>query len=405
MPKILQINSAANSASTGRIAEQIGLLAKADGCDSYIAYGRIANKSQSKLIRIGNNLSVRLHGIESLLFDNHGLSSSLATRQFINAIKEIGPDIIHLHNIHGYYLNYQLLFEFLSSMRIPVVWTLHDCWPFTGHCSYYSDIDCQKWQKQCGQCPKIHNYPKSLFWDRSERNYRIKKECFNSITNLTLVPVSHWLEDEVKKSFLAKHNVHCILNGIDIEQFKPKENLDYVRDSYGLNGKKILLGVATAWGPRKGWADYIKLSGMLSKDYQIVMVGVTEKKAKELPSNILVIKRTESVDELAELYSVADVVLNLSDEESFGLTTAEGFACGTPSIVYNCTASPELITTETGFVLEKGDLEGVVKAIYAITTNGKEHYAGKCRERAVSLYDKNKNYSQYIELYNELLNK
>lgn len=405
MPRLLQINSTVNSASTGRIAEQIGALAMKAGWDSYIAYGRSACKSQSQVIRIGNVFSVKEHGFESLLLDNHGLSSSRATREFMGRIKDVSPDIVHLHNIHGYYINYRELFGCLSRLGIPVVWTLHDCWAYTGHCSHYADIDCKKWQKQCGQCPKFHNYPKSLFWDRSERNYRIKKECFNSITNLTIVPVSHWLEEEVKKSFLAKHNIHCILNGIDTELFKPKKNLDGLRDLYGLNGKKILLGVATAWGPRKGWTDYIKLSGMLPNDYQIIMVGVTEKQAKELPSNILIIKRTESVEKLAELYSVADVVLNLSDEESFGLTTAEGFACGTPSIVYNCTASPELITMETGAILEKGDFEGVVKAIHTITANGKEHYSEKCRERAVSLYDKNKNYSQYINLYNELLSK
>lgn len=404
MPTLLQINSTANSASTGRIAEQIGVIAMAEGWKSYIAFGRSANKSQSTIIKIGSKWSVKVHGFNSLLFDNHGLSSSTATKQLVGTIKGISPDIIHLHNIHGYYINYRVLFDFLSTLDVPVVWTLHDCWPFTGHCSHYSDVDCQKWQKQCEQCPKFHNYPKSLFFDRSERNYQIKKDCFNSITNLTLVPVSHWLEEEVKKSFLAKHNVHCILNGIDIEQFRLYENLDEIRSEYGLNGKRVLLGVATAWGPRKGWDDYIKLSDMLPSDYHIVMVGVTEKQAKELPSSILAIPRTESIEKLAQLYSLAEVVLNLSDEESFGLTTAEGFACGTPSIVYNCTASPELITPETGFVLNKGDLDGVIKAIQTITARGKQYYSEKCRERAVTYYDKNKNYSQYIELYKELLN-
>ena len=376
----------------------------AEGWKSYIAFGRSANQSQSHIIKIGNKWSVKVHGFNSLLFDNHGLSSSTATKQLVGTIKGISPDIIHLHNIHGYYINYRVLFDFLSTLDVPVVWTLHDCWPFTGHCSYYSDVDCQKWQIRCENCAKIHNYPKSFFVDRSERNYRIKKECFNAVSNLTLVPVSHWLENEVNKSFLSKHQVRCILNGVDIEQFRPYENLDEIRSEYGLNGKRVLLGVATAWGPRKGWDDYIRLSGMLPSDYHIVMVGVTEKQAKKLPSSILAIPRTESIEKLAQLYSLADVVLNLSDEESFGLTTAEGFACGTPSIVYNCTASPELITPETGFVLDKGDLNGVIKALQTITTRGKQCYSEKCRERAVTLYDKNINYSQYIELYKELLN-
>lgn len=405
MPTLLQINVAANITSTGRIAEQIGVLAKNAGWKSYIAYGRSANKSQSHTIKIGNKFSVYSHGLESLLLDNHGLCSTVATKKLIRQIEGIKPDVIHLHNLHGYYINYNELFSFLSKSNIPVVWTLHDCWTYTGHCSHYSDIGCQKWQTQCGQCPKFHNYPKSLFLDRSTRNYRIKKKCFNSVPNLTLVPVSHWLESELKKSFLSSHRVHCILNGVDVKQFKPKENIEGIRNTYGLNGKKVLLGVATAWGPRKGWNDYIRLSGILPNEYQIVMVGVTEKQAKELPSNILAIQRTESIEQLAEWYSLADIVLNLSDEESFGLTTAEGFACGTPSIVYNCTASPELITAETGLVLEKGDMDGLVTAIQNITTNGKQYYSEKCRTRATTLYDKNKNFLGYVQLYNQLISK
>lgn len=403
MPKLLQINSAANSGSTGRIAEQIGKLAIDAGWGSYIAYGRDRNASQSQLIKIGRDKDVYLHGMQSLLFDNHGLSSNSATQKIIEKIKEISPDIIHLHNIHGYYINYVLLFDYLSSSGIPVVWTLHDCWAYTGHCSYYSDIDCQKWQTFCECCPKKHNYPKSFILDRSSRNYQKKKKAFNSLRNLTLVPVSNWLEEEVKKSFLKYNHIKCILNGIDVEQFHPTGREQVTREKYGLDQKKVLLGVATAWGPRKGWQDYIRLSQSITDDYKIVMVGVTEKQAKELPDNILKIERTESIEELADLYSMADVVLNLSDEESFGLTTAEGFACGTPSIVYNCTASPELITPETGMIIEKSDLNSLINAIQRIISTGKQFYAENCRKRAIDCYDKNNNYKQYLSLYKELI--
>lgn len=403
MPKLLQINSTANITSTGRIAEQIGLMAIQDGWDSYLAYGRTSNPSKSHLLKIGGKSNIYIHGINGLLFDNHGLSSKVATKKLVEQIKTIKPDVIHLHNLHGYYISYEVLFDFLAEEGVPVVWTLHDCWNFTGHCSYYSDIDCQKWQIHCEKCPKIHNYPKSLFIDSSSRNYQKKKACFNSIKNLTLVPVSHWLEEEVKKSFFKENKIKCILNGVDIEKFKPTGREQITREEYGLVGKKVLLGVATAWGPRKGWADYIQLSQMLPKEYKIVMVGVTEKQAKLLPNNILAIQRTESVERLADLYSMADVVLNLSDEESFGLTTAEGFACGTPSIVYNCTASPELITDETGLVIEKSDLNSLQNALQIITTNGKQHFAEACRKRAVEYYDKNKNFCEYIRLYNQLI--
>ncbi len=403
MPTILQINPTANSASTGRIAEQIGQLAIDAGWDSYIAYGRTCNTSRSNLIRIGGKKDTFIHGLSSLLFDNHGLSSTCATKTFIKQIKTISPDIIHLHNVHGYYINYEVLFDYLSEVKVPVVWTMHDCWAFTGHCSHYSDINCLKWQGVCDQCPKVHNYPKSLFLDRSKKNFVKKIECFSLLDDLTLVPVSSWLEGELKKSFLKQNKIHTILNGVDINQFRPTNNNDTVRKALGLEGETVLLGVATAWGPRKGWQDYIQLSEILPNGYKIVMVGVTEIQAKELPESILTIRRTESIEQLADLYSMADVVLNLSDEESFGLTTAEGFACGTPSIVYNCTASPELITPETGIVIEKGDIKALVKAINTIASKGKEHYSDNCRNRAVACYDKNKNYQQYIELYKELL--
>lgn len=403
MKKLLQVNSTANSGSTGRIAEQIGQLAINAGWDSYIAYGRSSNVSKSNLVRVGGNTNGFIHFLSNIMLDNHGLTSVKATKAFIERIKAISPDIIHLHNIHGYYINYELLFDYFSAADIPVVWTLHDCWAYTGHCSYYSDIDCQKWQTNCKDCPKKHNYPKSLLLDRSLRNFRKKKACFNTVNNLTLVPVSHWLEEEVKKSFLKENHIRCILNGVDVNRFKPSGCDPSARDQYGLKDKKVLLGVATAWGPRKGWRDYIRLSQELPNDYKIVMVGVTEKQAKELPENILAIRRTESVEQLADLYSMADVVLNLSDEESFGLTSAEGFACGTPSIVYNCTASPELITPNTGIVIEKGDRKALVEAIITITSKGKEYYSYNCRNRAIECYDKNKNYQQYIELYNELL--
>lgn len=403
MPTILQINSTANSASTGRIAEQIGQLAIDAGWDSYMAYGRSGNASRSNLIRIGRKKDTFIHGLCSLLFDNHGLATTSATKAFIKQVKEISPDIIHLHNVHGYYINYEVLFDFLSVVKVPVVWTMHDCWAFTGHCSYYSDINCQKWQNVCDNCPKIHNYPKSLFVDRSKHNFIKKIECFSLLDNLTLVPVSRWLEGELKKSFLKQNRIHTILNGVDVNFFLPSKSEETLRQYYGLEDKKVLLGVATAWGSRKGWNDYIRLSQTLSDDYKIIMVGVSDKQATELPKNILSIKRTESIEQLAGLYSMADVVLNLSDEESFGLTTAEGFACGTPSIVYNCTASPELITPDTGFVVEKGDIEALVGAINSITSKGKVYYSANCRNRAVDCYDKNKNYQQYIELYKELL--
>lgn len=405
MSTILQINISANWGSTGKIAEQIGSLAIKAGYESHIAYGRIANNSESSLYRIESKLGTLWHGAYSLFFDRHCLSSSRATKNLISYIQELNPDIIHLHNIHGYYLNMKLLFEYLNSTRIPIVWTLHDCWAYTGHCSHYSNINCNKWQTECFNCPKYKNYPKSLFFDRSNKNFHLKKELFCNNNNLTLIPVSEWLGKEVSKSFLKNKNISVILNGVDTSIFHPFAEDRSIREKYGLGDCKILLAVASIWGPQKGLNDYIQLSKMLPTDTKLVMVGVDKKLKNKLPAEIITIKRTNNQEELAQLYSAADIVMNLSYLETFGMTTAEGFACGTPSIVYNCTASPELITSETGRVVNSGDLDSVLNNIFEITSIGKQRWINACRNRAVEKYDKSKNFGKYVRLYEELMSK
>ncbi|HBT84778.1 MAG TPA: glycosyl transferase [Porphyromonadaceae bacterium] len=399
---VLQLNTVINSGSTGRIAEEIGEMSMKVGWDSYIAYGRNERPSASKLIRIGNEKDIKLHGLQTRLFDRHGLASKAATSKLIEKIKEIKPNIIHLHNIHGYYLNYEILFEFLIIANIPVVWTLHDCWPITGHCSYFSFIGCEKWKTQCYECPQKTSYPASYFIDRSKKNFTLKKELFNSLSNLTLVPVSKWLSNILSESFLQNYPIKVINNGIDTEAFKPSESIEF-RAKYGLEKKILLLGVATSWSLRKGLKDYIELSKELDADCQIVLVGLTKKQIGLLPMNIIGIERTESVEKLANLYSSADIVLNLSYEETFGLTTVEGFACGTPGIVYNATASPELIDSSTGIVVEPGDIAGLIEAINEIKQYGKHYYSEACVNRAHDLYNKENKYKEYIDLYESLL--
>jgi len=402
MKKLLQINSVINSGSTGRIAEEIGQMAIKSGWVSYIAYGRNERPSTSNLIRIGNDKDVKLHGLQTRLFDRHGLSSRKATSDFIKQIDNIKPDIVHLHNIHGYYINIEVLFHYLKNANVPVVWTFHDCWPITGHCSHFSYVGCEKWKSQCFECPQKSGYPASYFIDRSKKNYILKKELFNSLPNLTLVPVSQWLSGVLEESFLQNYPIKVINNGINTEVFKPSLSSDF-RNKYGLKDKFILLGVASVWEERKGLKDFIELSKLLDSDYQIVLVGLTKKQIELLPKNILGIERTESVYALADIYASADIVLNLSYEETFGLTTVEGFACGTPGIVYNATASPELIEESTGIVVEQGNMNKLVEAIYTIKNNGKQYYSDACVNRAHRLYKKEDRYKEYIQLYNELI--
>lgn len=404
--KLLQINVSANLGSTGRIAEDIGHTAMGNSWESYIAYGRKANKSESQLIRIGGDFDVKLHGLLTRVFDNHSLSfSSLnATKEFIKEIDKIKPDIIHLHNLHGYYLNIEVLFNYLATKDIPIVWTLHDCWSFTGHCAHYDAVGCYKWKTVCHSCPQTNTYPASLLVDRSRKNFFEKRELFNSVSNLTLVPVSNWLKSEVGKSFLKDNNVKKIYNGVDINTFTPLKNSN-IREKYGVGSKFMMIGVATAWSTNKGWNDYIELSKMLKDDEVIVLVGLSDKQLSNLPSNIIGVKRTESIHELAALYSTSDIVLNLSYQESFGLTTVEGMSCGSPGIVYNKTASPELITKETGFIVEAGNMEQLLNAIATIKKHGKAYYSENCRKRTEEYFNKDDRYQEYLELYEEILSK
>ncbi|NQU84849.1 MAG: glycosyltransferase [Mariniphaga sp.] len=399
MKNLLQINSVVNSGSTGRIAEEIGQTALNNGWESYIAYGRNERSSKSKLIRIGTDWDIKMHGIQTRLFDRHGLGSKIATEIIVRQIEQIKPDIIHLHNLHGYYLNIELLFNYLSKADLPVVWTLHDCWPMTGHCSHFDFAGCEKWKTLCYDCPQKTSYPSSILFDRSPKNYNLKKQLFTSVRNLTIVPVSSWLGGIVKQSFLSKYPIRVINNGVDLDMFSLQNNTEEVRGKYGIGNRFMLMGVATTWSERKGLEDYMKLSKTLTNDIIIVLVGLSTAQLKTLPPTIIGIARTENISELAKLYSAANIILNLSAEETFGLTTVEGFACGTPSIVYNCTANPELITPETGFIVQKGDIQDLIHAINTIKAKGKSSYGIACRERAEKLYDKVERYRDYLNLY------
>ena len=409
MKKLLQINPACNMGSTGRIAEQIGLIAKENGWECYLVHGaRHVNQSQLQTIQNVTSIEERIHAIETKIFDNHGLSSRRATRRLVKKIEQISPDIIHLHNIHGYFINYKILFEYLREKDIPVVWTLHDCWSFTGHCSYFSLQGCERWKTGCHHCPLKNAYPSSWLLDRSSKNYQQKEQSFRSVSNLTLVPVSDWLAELVKESFMKGANVHRIYNGVDVNVFQPTQNNAYaVREKYGIApSTKILMGCAPGFGLRKGYKDFIKLSGLLESSYQIIMVGVTENQKPELEaSGIIAVSRTESVEELALYYNSADIFLNLTYEDNFPTTNLEALACGTPVITYRTGGSIEAVDDHTGIIVEQGNIDGIVKAIEIIVNSNIDYTQELCRERATALYNKNDRFQEYLSLYEELIKK
>ncbi len=404
MKTIFQISSEVNSGSVGRIAEQIGEQVLLKGWKSYIAYARDNLPSKSETIRIGNKFDLISHALLTRITDRHGFGSRKATLKLIDEIKKINPDLIQLQHMHGYFLNIEILFNYLAESQIPVVWTFHDCWSFTGHCAYYDLVNCQKWQTECNHCPQKGEYPKSILLDNSFRNFYDKKRIFNLPENMTIVPVSDWLKQETEKSFFKNKNIRVIHNGIDLDKFKI-QNTENVNKKYNLTNKFLILGVASPWDTRKGLQYFVKLSEMLPPEYQILLVGLSKEQIKDLPKNIIGLERTENVQELAELYSAADIFLNPTLEEALGLTNLEAQACGTPVITFNSGGSPETICEATGIVVEKGNVDGLIKAIQTIKENGKAFYSINCRTRVESFFDKKNKFREYIELYEDILNK
>ncbi|MBU1564000.1 MAG: glycosyltransferase [Proteobacteria bacterium] len=402
--KVLQINTTINSASTGRIAEDIGNLLLLNNHESHIAFGRGNRPSSSKQIRIGNKWDITWHGVKSHLLDRHGFGSKIATQWLVAKIQEIGPDLIHLHNLHGYYLNVEELFNFLKTVNLPVVWTMHDCWPFTGHCSYFTYVDCYKWQTECFHCPNKHAYPQSWWLDNSKNNFYRKKLLFTGLKHMVLVAPSQWLGDHLSCSFLQSYPVKIIHNGINLDLFRPSVN-NGAKLKYGIDSRNMILGVASVWQKRKGLDDFIELNSLKNQDAAIVLVGLTPSQIKKLPKGIIGISRTENIKELAALYSVADVFVNPTWVDNFPTTNIEALACGTPVVTYNTGGSPEAIDARTGIVVERGNIQELWRAVETIFEHGKDHFKQECRQRAEQMFSSRDRYDDYYQLYLEMIGR
>lgn len=400
--KILQINTVAGYGSTGRIVNDLGDLLIEEGFESYIAYGRKSGNSSSNLIRIGDQLDVYSHVLSTRIFDNHCFVSTNATKTLIKKIDGIQPDLIQLHNLHGYYLNIDVLFNYLQTINTPIVWSIHDAWPLTGHCTQFEHIGCEKWKEVCHKCPQKKAYPSSLIFDNSRKNFLRKKKLFNSLSNLNLITSSNWSADLISKSLFDPQEVAIIPNGVEQNIFKPKNENDFLK-RHNIKDSFIVLGVSNVWNNQKGFADFIKLASLLDKGITLVMVGLTEQQVKNLPQNIIGIQRTSNTDELADLYSVSDVYVNLTYADTFPTTNLEALSCGTPVITYKTGGSVESVTPNTGLVVEQGDLNGVVEAISQIKKKGKDIYSKFCLELAQKNYNKKEQYRKYLALYKPLL--
>lgn len=361
--KVLLINAVCGTGSTGKICAEIAQKYEREGHEVKIAYGRdgfVPEQFRKYAVRIGTDLDVRLHGVYTRLTDRHGFGSVQATQKFLRWAEAYDPDVLWLHNVHGYYINIELLFKWIKTRPdMQVKWTLHDCWTFTGHCSHFTFVGCDKWQTGCYDCPQKTEYPASLVCDASRWNYEKKKELFTGIKNMTVITPSKWLAELVKKSFLGEYPVEVVYNTINTDVFKPTES-DF-RKKYGLENKKIVLGVASTWGPRKGLDDFAKLADMLDDRFRIVLAGVTPEQAKALPEKILSIYRTNNQQELAEIYTASDVFVNLTYEDNYPTVNLEAQACGTPVLTYRTGGSVESVPAEN--VVDVGDLPAMVEKI------------------------------------------
>lgn len=360
--KVLMVNVVCGIRSTGRICTDLATALEKQGHRVKIAYGRenVPEQFRKYAVRIGTDLDVKFHGIKARLLDEAGFGSKKATEEFIEWVKEYDPDVIHLHNIHGYYINIEVLFNYLKTCGKKIIWTLHDCWSFTGHCVYFDYVDCDKWKTGCFDCPQKKEYPARIGPDMSRTNYMKKKQIFTGISNMTLVTPSQWLTDLLQDSYMKEYDIKVIHNGVDTEVFRPVNSR--IKERYFCADKKIILGVAAIWDKRKGLSSFIELSKKLDDTYRIILVGLTQEQIKSLPSNMIGIEHTNSVKELVELYSAAEVFVNPTLEDNYPTTNIEAIACGIPVVTYDTGGSSESAKM-FGTCVPKRNVQALVRAI------------------------------------------
>lgn len=400
--KVLQINAVSGIRSTGRLCTEISDYLNNNGNEGYIAYSK--GISYSKGYKIGTILDGKMHGLWSRIFGMQAYFSKNSTRKLLVYISDLNPDIVHLHNLHGNFINLEIILNYLAQKDIPTVITLHDCWFFTGKCTHYTIDKCYKWQTECDNCPRLKNDNPSWFFDQTAKMYNDKKNWFNKIPRLAVIGVSDWITNEARKSFLAPANIVTrIYNWIDLDVFRPHPSIE-IKKRLGIEDKFVILGVASAWSDAKGLHQFIKLAKMISTDILIILIGGMNKNIN-LPDNILHIPETHEVSELVKYYSLADVYLHLSLEETFGKTIAEAMACGTPAIVYDSTACPELIAPGCGYVVIPNDLKGIFSTIQKIKLKGKSYFSENCRQHVMKNFNYITNVNKIVGLYCNISNQ
>ncbi len=394
--KILQINSVYGIKSTGRIAAHLVKLQQKYGHEAFVACSSTSDKYENVFSMSSGRLYDKFTVLLTRLFGRHGFYSRVATKRLIAFMNKVKPDVVHLHNIHGHYLNIKMLFEYIAEHKIPVVWTLHDCWTFTGHCPHFDYIGCEKWKTGCHNCSQRRGYPDSWFFDRSKENYRDKKRLFTQVEKMHIVTPSKWLADLVNESYLGKYPVTVVHNGIDTEAFKPVES--DLKEKLGLKDKFVILGIVTALSGRKGGEYFSKLSEKLSEDEHIILLSYNGDK-ESLPSNITPLPVTDNTEELAQVYSCADVFVNPTLEDTFPTVNLESLACGTPVVTFDTGGSKESLDDTCGLVVEQGDTDALYRAVQEVKSGIFTKDA--CRKRGLD-FQRESRFEDYIEVYNSM---
>ena len=401
--RVVQINGGAKG-STGKIMMGIAEVARAQGhevmCASPITTTNRDAGEDCGYYRIGTFNSRRVNVALARITGFNGCFAWFETYKLLKKIDEFKPDIIHLHNLHDSYINLSMLFSYIKKHNVPTVWTLHDCWSFTGQCPHFTIVKCDKWKVGCHNCPQYKEYPASLY-DNTKKMWQLKKKWFTGVKNMTIVTPSEWLAGLARESYLKQYPIEVINNGIDLNAFKPTHS--NFREQYGIPGDKyIVLGVSFAWGYRKGLDCFVEMAEILGERYQIVLVGTDDEIDKNLPHNIISIHRTQNQKELAEVYSAADVFVMPTREENYPTVNMEAIACGTPVVTFDTGGSPEMLDDKTGIVVEANDIEATKKAIKDICEkkrcNDEEYIVAYSKS-----FDMKKRFAEYIELYANVL--
>jgi len=398
--KIVQINAVYGVGSTGRIARDISRALTEQGHEAHVFWAIECRRDEyARFTRIGNTLDHKLHALLRRLDGRQGWHSKAATRKACREIAALNPDVVHLHNLHSNFIHLPILLRFLAEKKIPTLITLHDGWMYTcGFCAHHFYHNCEEWGKGCADCPAVPVHRRKS----GERMYQQKKELYARIPHLAVNGVSRWTAEEARSSMLGCADpIRYIYNWVDTDLFCPQTNSDKVREKYAIPSyHKLILGVSQGWSERKGLMEFVRLAREMKDSATVLLVG-EDNGVPRLP-NLRCIGFTNDRQELVELYSAADLFVNPSRAETFGLVTAESMACGTPVVAYDNTGASELVAPQCGALAPDGDAEALIALAKQVLQRGKQSFGSACRQWVLDNFEKEKQVQKYIDLYKQL---